>query len=299
MNPTDLFQMLISGIAMGGLYTLMGKGLLITYLTTRALNFGQGDFMMIAAFLSMAMLMAGLPALVALPAVVAILIALGAALERVAIRPLSRQLAGSAGSMAWILTTMGFGMILQNSAQLIWGKSRYSSPPLFAGAEKNVVQFLGVGFYLEEVAVAVVSLLAVAAFYWFLFRVRWGKEITAVSFDKGTAALLGIDVRRVVIVSYAMMAILAALCGILAGPITTVQTHMGLIFTLKGFAVVCIGGFVNPVGILIAGFGFGIFEALSNYFDSAFGDLYPFVFALVFLVIRPSGIIGEPRADVR
>lgn len=299
MNLSDLLQMLVSGIAMGGLYTLMGKGLLITYLTTRALNFGQGDFLMIASFLSMALLTAGLPTLAVLPAVIAILVLLGVLLERVAIRPLSRQLAGSTGSMAWILTTMGFGMILQNSAQLVWGKSRFSSPPLFADAGRSIVQVLGVGFYMEEVAVAVTSLFVVAVFYWFLFRARWGKEITAVSFDKSTAALLGIDVRKVVIVSYAMMAVLAALCGILAGPITTVQTHMGLAFMLKGFAVVCIGGFVNPVGILIAGFGFGIFEALSNYVDSAFGDLYPFAFALAFLVIRPSGIFGEPRADVR
>lgn len=299
MNLSDLLQMLVSGLAMGGLYTLMAKGLLITYLTTRALNFGQGDFLMIASFLSMGMLLAGMPPLVVLPLVVAIVIGLGIALERVAIRPLARQLAGSAGSMAWILTTMGFGMLLQNSAQLIWGKSRYSSPPLFSGADDNIVQILGVGFYMEELVVAVVSLLVVGLFYWFLFRARWGQEITAVSFDKGTAALLGIDVRRVVIISYAMMAVLAALCGILAGPITTVQTHMGLIFTLKGFAVVCIGGFANPIGILIAGFGFGIAEAFCNYFDSAFGDLYPFVFALVFLVIRPSGIFGEARTDVR
>lgn len=299
MNLSDLVQMIVSGIAMGGLYTLMGEGLLITYLTTRALNFGQGDFLMIASFLSMALLTAGLPALAALPAVVAALVVLGVLLERVAIRPLSRQLAGSAGSMAWILTTMGFGMILQNSAQLVWGKSRFNSPPLFADADRNILQVLGVGFYLEEVAVAAVSLLVAAAFYWFLLRARWGKEITAVSFDKSTAALLGIDVRRVVIVSYALMALLAALCGILAGPISTVQTHMGLVYTLKGFAVVCIGGFVNPLGILIAGFGFGILEALSNYLDSAFGDLYPFVFALVFLVVRPSGIFGEHRADVR
>lgn len=299
MKYTDLIQILISGVAMGSLYTLMGKGLLITFLTTRALNFGQGDFLMIAAFVSMAMLLAGVPLVVVVPAVVALLIALGVLLERIAIRPLAKQLAGSAGSLAWILTTMGFGMLLQNTAQMVWGKSRFYSPPLFAAGEKKVVTVFGAGFYLEELLIAVVALIVVGVLYWFLFRARWGKEIAAVSFDKSTATLLGIDVRRAVVVSYAMMAALAAVSGILAGPLTAVQSHMGMLFILKGFAVVSIGGFTNPFGILFAGIGFGLIEGFSNYFDSDFGDLYPFILALVVLILRPSGLFGEAKTEVR
>ena len=299
MNSADLVQLLISGIAMGSIYTLMGKGLLITFLTTRALNFGQGDFLMIAAFLSMALLAGGAPVLLAVPVVIAVLVALGVGLERLAIRPLAGLHAGSAGALAWILTTMGSGMLLQNTAQLVWGKSRFYSPPLFASDQKKIVEYMGARFYVEELVVAVVALVVVGVLYWVLFRARWGKEVAAVSFDKSTASLLGIDVRRVVAVSYAIMAALAAVSGILAGPLTTVQAHMGLLFILKGFAVVCIGGFVNPVGILIAGLGFGIVEAMSNYVDSAFGDLYPFVIALLFLIARPSGLFGEAKADVR
>jgi branched-chain amino acid transport system permease protein len=299
MNTADLVQLLISGIAMGSIYTLMGKGLLITFLTTRALNFGQGDFLMIAAFLSMALLAGGAPVLLAVPVVIAMLVALGVGLERLAIRPLAGLHAGSAGALAWILTTMGSGMLLQNTAQLVWGKSRFYSPPLFASDQKKIVEYMGARFYVEELVVAIVALVVVGVLYWFLFRARWGKEVAAVSFDKSTASLLGIDVRRVVAVSYAIMAALAAVSGILAGPLTTVQAHMGLLFILKGFAVVCIGGFVNPVGILIAGLGFGIVEAMSNYVDSAFGDLYPFVIALLFLIVRPSGLFGEAKTDVR
>ena len=299
MNTADLVQLLISGIAMGSIYTLMGKGLLITFLTTRALNFGQGDFLMIAAFLSMALLAGGAPVLLAVPVVIAMLVALGVGLERLAIRPLAGLHAGSAGALAWILTTMGSGMLLQNTAQLVWGKSRFYSPPLFASDQKKIVEYMGARFYVEELVVAIVALVVVGVLYWFLFRARWGKEVAAVSFDKSTASLLGIDVRRVVAVSYAIMAALAAVSGILAGPLTTVQAHMGLLFIMKGFAVVCIGGFVNPVGILIAGLGFGIVEAMSNYVDSAFGDLYPFVIALLFLIVRPSGLFGEAKTDVR
>lgn len=299
MKLVDLLQLLISGIAMGSIYTLMGKGLLITFLTTRALNFGQGDFLMIATFLSMALLLAGVPLVAAAVVVIVALVVLGVALERIAIRPLAKMHAGSGSALAWILTTMGFGMLLQNAAQVIWGKSRFYSPPLFASEQKKVVEMAGVRFFLEEMVVAVIALVVVALLYWALFRTRWGKEVTTVSFDKATAALLGIDVRRVVATSYAIMAALSAISGILAGPISTVQAHMGLLFILKGFAVVCIGGFSNPVGILIAGLGFGIVEAFSNYFSSQFGDLYPFAIALIFLVLRPSGLFGEARTDVR
>lgn len=299
MKSADLVQLLISGIAMGSIYTLMGKGLLITFLTTRALNFGQGDFLMIASFLSMTLLLAGVPVIVAVLIVVAALVVLGVGLERLAIRPLANMTAGSASSLAWILTTMGFGMLLQNTAQLVWGKSRFYSPPLFSAEQKKVVELMGARFYLEELIVALLAMVVVGVLYWFLFRARWGKEVQAVSFDKSTASLLGIDVRRVVATSYAIMAVLAAVSGILAGPLTTVQAHMGLLFILKGFAVVCIGGFVNPVGILIAGLGFGIVEAVSNYVNSAFGDLYPFLIALLFLIARPSGLFGEMKTDVR
>ena len=299
MIAVDLFQLLISGIALGCIYTLMGKGLLITYLTTRALNFGQGDFLMIAAFLSMTLLGLGLPVLLAAPLVIAALIVLGLLVERVAIRPLGAMHAGSSSALAWILTTLGFGMILQNVAQIAWGKSRFYSPPLFASEQNKVMEVAGVRFFVEEALAGAVALTVVAMLYWLLFRSRWGKEVAAVSFDKGTAALLGIDVRRVVAGSYAIMAALAAISGIIAGPLTTVQAHMGLLFILKGFAVVCIGGFANPVGILIAGIGFGLVEVFSNYFNSQFGDLYPFAIALLFLIVRPSGIFGESKTDVR
>jgi branched-chain amino acid transport system permease protein len=95
------------------------------------------------------------------------------------------------------------------------------------------------------------------------------------------------------------MALLAGIAGIMIGPISNVQPHMGLLYVLKGFAVVCIGGFSNPFGLLVAGLGFGAIEATSNYFDSTFGDLYPFIIVLVLLMFKPSGLFGEAKADVR
>jgi hypothetical protein len=147
----------VTGIAVGSIYSLMGMGLFITYLTTKAMNFGQGDFLMIAAFLSMSLAVAGVTAIAAVPAVFLVLVLLGVLLERVAVRPLSKSLAGSAGSFAWILTTLGFGMLLQNTATIVWGKSSFYSPPLFSSGDKKVVNLLGAGLYLEEIVVAIES----------------------------------------------------------------------------------------------------------------------------------------------
>jgi hypothetical protein len=99
--------------------------------------------------------------------------------------------------------------------------------------------------------VILAAVAVVGAFYWFLFRSRWGKDVYAVAFNPESAALLGIDVRRTVVMVWVLAALLAAVSGILVGPLVTVQPHMGLIFTVKALAVASLGGFANPLGILV------------------------------------------------
>ena len=92
---------------------------------------------------------------------------------------------------------------------------------------------------------------------------------------------------------------LAAVGGILIGPLVTINPNMGLILTIKGLVVAAIGGFSNPLGILIGGVLFGVFESASNYVDSEFGDLYPLLGALIIIAVKPSGLFGEARSHVR
>ena len=299
MTLVNFLQVLVSGLALGGIYTLMAKGLFITNLTSNALNFGLGDFLMIASYVALSLVVGGLPIPAVFVLTLGTLALLGALLERVAVRPLNRRGLRDQGVLSWVLTTAGFGLILQNTAVLVWGTSNQSSPPLFSQTGHNVVTFMGVRLFVEEAVVGLVSLGTVALLYWYLFRTRSGKAITAVAFNRETAALLGIPVNRVIVTSYVLMGLLAGISGILAGPITTLHVHMGLAFTLKGFAVASIGGFVNPFGILIGGVLFGVIEAFCNYFDSAFGDLYPFLLILLLLIVKPSGLFGEAKADVR
>lgn len=283
---------------MGAIYTLTAKGLFIAHLATHRLNFGQGDFMMVAAFLAMGLLTAGVHPLLAVLCVAAALCLMGYLLERIAIRPLDR-LADRSTPYAWVLTTAGVALILQNVVEMVWGKSAQYAPPLFSSTRDSVVNVMGVGVFVEEIAVIVVACVVVGALYWFLFRTRWGKGVYAVAFNPEAATLLGVDVRGVIVLVFVIASLLAGAAGVLIGPLVSLHPHIGLIFTIKALAVASLGGFSNPVGILVGGLLFGVAESFSNYYDSAFGDLYPLLFVLASLAIKPSGLFGELRADVR
>ena len=299
MEFSNLVQLVVSGMTMGALYTLVAKGLYITHLTTHRVNFGQGDFMMAAAFLAFATYGSGWSLLLAIPAVLLALALMGLLLERVAIRPLEGRRGDGIGAYGWILTTAGVALIVQNAAELAFGKSAQYSPPLFSAERNDVVQFLGARFFVEELLIIAVAIAVVLAFWVFMFRSRTGRAIRAVAFDPDAAMLLGIHTRAIKVGVWVLAALLAGVAGILLGPLMTINPNMGLVFTIKALIVAAIGGFSNPLGILIGGFAFGIAEALSNYIDSSFGDLYPLVLALIIIAIRPSGLFGERVVDVR
>ena len=143
------------------------------------------------------------------------------------------------------------------------------------------------------------ALVVVALFMWFMKRSRWGKAIEVVAFNPEAASLLGINTGATKVAVFVIAAVLAAVAGVLIGPIVTLQPHMGLVFTIKALIVASVGGFANPLGILLGGFLFGIAEGFSNYYDSQFGDVYPLLIALCIVAIRPSGIFGERSGDVR
>jgi branched-chain amino acid transport system permease protein len=277
---------------------LTSKVLFITHLATGKLNFGQGDFLMVGAFLMMGLLLSGLSPLLAVVAVLAAMALLGYLLERVAVRPLERS-GDQTGGYAWVLTTAAIALILQNVVELIWGKSAQYSPPLFSSKRDSVIEVFGIGIFAEEAAIIALALVIVVAFYFFLFKTRWGKAVYAVAFNREAAALFGINVRGTIVLVFVVSALLAGVSGTLVGPLVSVNPYMGLVFTIKALAVASIGGFDNPLGILAGGLLFGIAEAFSNYWDSSFGDLYPLLAVLVLLAVKPAGLFGARAADVR
>ena len=299
MELTNFVQITSNGLAMGCIYVIVALGLYITHLTSRQVNFGQGDFLMVGAFSVLFMRKMGAPLAIAFLCMVVTLVALGFLLERLAIRPLERKKAAALGSFSWILTTAGVALILQNIIELCFGKTSQYSEPLLSKQRDQVINFLGAGLYVEEIMVIVVAIVIVGIFYAFMFKSKWGKSIQAVAFNPESAQLLGINTQLFKTLVFMIASVLAGIAGLLIGPLVTINPHMGLVFTIKALIVAAIGGFANPVGILIGGVLFGIFESASNYFDSELGDLYPLIASLAVIAFKPSGLFGSKNVDVR
>jgi branched-chain amino acid transport system permease protein len=295
VGAETLVQVLVSGVAVGGIYVLVAQGFYITWRTSVTLNFGQGDFLMLGAFVALSFLRWGVPVVVVAGAVVVCLALLGVLVERVAIRPVMK--AGHA-ALTWAFTTLGVGVIVQNTAISVWGNSSQNFPPLFGG-KLELLRVGGVGLYTAELVIIVLSTAIMLAYLWLLRRTLIGKALAAVAFSADTAALLGINVRRMHVLAYVIASVLAGLCGLLVGPVSVVHPFIGLNFAIKGTAAAILGGFASPVGIWVGGLLLGIIELTSNLVSSQFGDLYPFLVIVLVLVFRPSGLfVGrEAGAD--
>ena len=174
MELGNLIQVLSGGLAMGAIYVLVALGLYITHLTTHRVNFGQGDFLMVGAFLLLLFRKLDIPLGLAVIAVLVILAVMGWLLDRVAIRPLDRKKDTLIGAYSWMLTTAGVALILQNVIELGFGKTSQYSAPLFSSKRDEVVQVLGAGLFVEEILVIVAAVLIVGLFYGFMFHSRWG-----------------------------------------------------------------------------------------------------------------------------
>lgn len=314
----NYLQVLISGLAIGAVYALVAQGYYITYSTTTTMNFAQGDLLMTGAMVGLTAFagatlfpayaglgltteIAGtysaldasqrlLAFLLALPLLVVVMAALGALVYWLGIRPLREFTA-----IGWIMSTVGISAILRNVALLVWGKSGLTFP---APAGGDVVRFSETtGVYRQEIANLVVALVTVSLLLIFLKRSTLGKAMAAVAFNRDAAALMGINVPRMVVFAYVLSALLAGLGGVLVAPVIGTYAEMGVTIGLKSFAAAIVGGLVNPVGILAGGLLIGIVEQIANSIDPNLRDGSVFILVILLLIFRPQGLFG--RALIR
>ncbi|NTU80442.1 MAG: branched-chain amino acid ABC transporter permease [Chloroflexales bacterium] len=311
-----LLQALLSGLALGSLYALVAQGYYITYTTTNIVNFAQGEFVMVGALMALSFYLGtrlfpsqifgmnlrtvvegGLPILLVVVIVVLVLALMGVALERLAIRPLK-----TFHAVGWIMSTVGVSVMLRGVAQLIWGPD----PQRFVSPVRALTDALGLepvlrptartGVTWHEVAVFVLAILVMVGLVLFLRRTLLGKAMVAVAFNKQSAALMGINVRQLVVLAYALSAAIAGLGGIMVAPIIDPSPQMGLVIGLKAFAAAIIGGLTNPFGILIGGLLMGVTEQLvSNLVPggASWRDASIFVLIILLLAVRPTGLFGQ------
>ena len=210
---------------------------------------------------------------------------MGLALEKFAVEP-----ARSAPVVTLIIITIGASIFLRGLATLVWDKKLHALPP-FSGQQP--IEIAGAALLPQSLWVLGVTLAIVLALSWFFGRTLLGKAILATSHQRLAAQLVGINVRRVVFISFGLSAALGAVAGILITPITLTAWDVGIMLGLKGFAAAVLGGLGSGPGAVLGGLVLGIAETLSaGYLSSAYKDVIAFVLMLAVLFFRPRGLLG-------
>lgn len=296
-----ILQALASGLALGSIYGLVALGFSITYSTTRTFNFGQGEFLVAGSLIGVTMLLmtAGKPHFGALAptevtllgyslsvvASVVVVGLLGIALYYGAVRPFL----GST-NMNWVMSTIGFGIIIQNTALAVWGPSSIAMPsPLGDG----ILRVAGAGIRPQELLVAAVAIGVTVGLDICLRKTRIGKALRAVAFNHDAAYLVGINVEKIIVMAFVLSSALAGLGGILIAPITTASVFMGLNIALKAFSAAIVGGLSNPRGCVLGGFMLGLLESLVGLWRAEMREIVIFAIIIAVLALRPQGLFGS------
>jgi branched-chain amino acid transport system permease protein len=288
----QFLQFLLTGLTVGAIYALVALGFAIIYNASHVINFAQGEFVMIGGMAAAGFVEAGLPLPLAALFAVAGAMLVGLALEKLAVEP-----ARGAPVVTLIIITIGASILLRGLATLVWDK-KIHSVPAFSG--EAPLRLGGATLLPQTLWVLGASVLTVALLWWFFNRTLTGKAILAVSHNRLAAQLMGISVRRVLLVSFGLSAALGALAGVLIAPISFTSWDVGVMLGLKGFAAAILGGMGSGPGAIIGGLALGLIESLgAGYLSSAYKDVFAFVIILAALIFLPDGLAGRRRATER
>ena len=291
---TDIHQLILSvmiGVSTGMVVVLISVGLSLTFGTMRIVNMAHGGFFMVAAFLmySTGKIFGGSMSGFVVAVVVSIIatILLGAVLERLVFRRMyGRQ------HMSGLLGTFALMLMFQGGAQQIWGVQ-----PLSVNAPLELIRavtIFGATIPLYNVLLTGVALAALGALAGFSYRTRIGMETRAVAADRAMAALLGIHVRRVFAITFAVGTALAALAGALMAPLVQIDSSLASTYIIVAFAIVLVGGIGSVLGTFTAGLLIGIIDSVIAINFPLFAGYAPFIAMAIVIAIRPSGLLGNP-----
>lgn len=291
----DFFiQLVLAGLSVGAVYALVGLGLNLTFWTTRVLNFGQGSVMMAGAMLTAVMVINGIHVFFALAIALLSSALILWVIELVGVKPMLRN---NAGSMGWVVSTLGAGVLLQGLASLIFGTQAVAFPDIIFSAV-DTIEFMGAYLSVQYIAVFVICVLAVLVMEFFLHRTSWGYGVRAVAHDRDLASLMGIPVRRVVVMSFVISGFLAGLAGVLVAQVSgTVDPNFGLHLLILAFVAAVAGGLGSAWGSLVGGLTLGVLEKLvGGYVSPAAAEVVAFILLVGVLTIRPQGLFGKKEA---
>lgn len=283
----DFLQLVVSGVALGMIYAVIAFGYQLTFATSKTLNFGQGEALMLGALVGLSCVNAGIGYVWAL--LIAMLFGLlqGAFVERVAILPALKI----KSEFGWIMTTISLSIIFKNLAENIWGRDELKFPSPLPDAP---LRFMGLDVLPMEILVVIGALALMLAIELFNRKSIYGKAVVATANDRDAASLMGINTSLVITFSYALSSMSAAFAGVLVAPLTLTGANMGAVLGLKAFAVAIIGGLTSGIGAVVGGILLGISETTTGfYISTGYKDVPGLVLLLLVLAIKPAGLFGK------
>lgn len=288
---SHLFQYILSGLSNGAIYALIGFGFAIIYNATSIINFAQGEFVMMGGMFTVFFLtVLGLPLV---PAVVLAIISAtiaGVLFERFAIRPLK-----DASPLRLIIITIGASIFIRGVAMLVWGKDTHALPA-FSGDDP--VYLAGATVLPQHLWILGVTVLIILASRIFFNHTVVGKAMLACSYNPRAAGLVGINVKNMVLLSFALSAAMGSMAGIIIAPLTMTSYDVGIMLGLKGFCAVIIGGMSSGMGTVLGGLVLGLLESLGAGFISAsYKDAIAFIILLLILFFRPEGLFTKKQTE--
>jgi len=284
----QLVQQLINGISLGSIYALIALGYTMVYGIIKLINFAHGDIYMVGAYVAFFattyLKLSFFPALLLAMVVAAIV---GVIIERLAYRPLRY-----APRIAILITAIGVSLLLEYGGILLVSPQPRTFPAIF---QAEVYTFGNIVVNSQQVLILAVALSLMVILTYVVQRTKIGKAMRAVSFDTDAAKLMGIDVDRIISITFAIGSALAAAAGMLVGVYyNSIDPLMGILPGLKAFVAAVLGGIGIIPGAMVGGVLLGIIEALvSGFISSTFRDAAAFAILIIILLFKPSGLLGK------
>ena len=286
-----LVTLIIAGLCLGSIYGLIALGYSLIYKASGLMNMAMGDLLTFGAFVGVTFAnVLGLPFFVSLILTMVIMFFVGIVIERGAIRVILNKTGHNATFV--ILATIGISYILRNGEQFVWGTAQYRFPAIIEGV--SGVKLVGKTVMIENIVCIFVTGICMVALHFFMNNTRFGTAMRAAALDPLAAKSCGINVSLTTGVTWGIASGVAAIGGILIGPMYGVYTTLGAGLGRKGFASAVSGGYGNMYGAMVGGFLVGIVETLiAGYVSSKYKDMFTYGMLLLFLFAKPTGLFNE------
>jgi len=282
----DLLQFLVAGITIGSVYALIGVGYYLIFISTRVINFAQGALVQLGGVMALSFLLSWhVPYFLVFFLTFFIMAVIGTFFERLLVGP-----SGRSGVLSSILMTVGGFVFFEQIIYVFWTKDELMFPPISGEVPLDV---FGVMIIPQAIWIVGITLLLLFLLWLFFSHSIFGSALMAAAEKPDAARLMGINVRAMSSISWALATGIGGLAGILIAPITFAGGSMSAEIGIKGFVAVILGGITHPTGAVLGGITLGIFEALTTgYLSSGFKDAISLGLLICILAVRPQGILG-------